>query len=132
MSPSDAAFAMVTLADDTRAESASGLSIDTRATAARSWLTVSGRITVDSSPLLRRALSRAIAAAPSGGILVDFTAVSYMDTSAVATLFEAAVHAAGRRVSLLARGLRGDARIVAEGAEVDRVFAALGHQVHFA
>jgi anti-anti-sigma factor len=91
---------------------------------------VAGRVTVDSSPYLRTVLHDAIGAGLS--VTIDFTQASYLDTSAVATLLEAATLASQRRVALLVIGLGGDARIVAERAELDRIFPALGYEVRFA
>jgi len=91
---------------------------------------VTGRVTVDSSPELRAVLRNEIGTGL--GITIDFSEASYLDTSAVATLLEAATLASERRVSLHVIGLRGDARVVAETAELDRIFAALGYEVQFA
>jgi anti-anti-sigma regulatory factor len=66
------------------------------------------------------------------GLTIDFTGTSYLDTSAVATLLEAATLASQRRVALRVIGLRGDARIVAESAELDRILLALGYEVQVA
>jgi anti-sigma B factor antagonist len=92
---------------------------------------VTGRVTVDSSPHLRAVLQDAIGAG-LGGVTVDFTAASYLDTSAVATLLEAATLASQRRVALRVIGLHGDARVVVESVELDRIFPALGYEVQFA
>jgi anti-anti-sigma regulatory factor len=59
---------------------------------------VTGRVTVDSSPELRAVLRNEIGTGL--GITIDFSEASYLDTSAVATLLEAATLASERRVSL--------------------------------
>jgi anti-anti-sigma regulatory factor len=48
------------------------------------------RVTVDSFPHLRPVLHDAIVAAPTAGVVIDFTMAPYLDTSAIATVLEAA------------------------------------------
>jgi anti-anti-sigma factor len=110
---------------------ANELSVETRTAGARTIVVVTGRVTVDSSPHLRPALHEAIGAAPPAGVVIDFTATRYLDTSAIATLLEAAMLASKRGVSLGVIGLGGEARFVAEATELDRIFLALGYEVHF-
>ena len=76
-------------------------------------------------------LHEAIGAAPSAGVVIDFTGACYLDTSAIATLLEAATLASKHGVPLRLIGLSGDARFVAEGAELDRIYLALGYEVLF-
>jgi anti-sigma B factor antagonist len=118
-------------AAETRGARGADLSVDTRQASGLIIVVVSGRVTVDSSPHLRAVLHDAIAAGLAG-VTIDFTGTSYLDTSAVATLLEAATLASQRRVALRVIGLRGDARVVAESAELDRIFPALGYEVQFA
>ena len=108
---------------------AHAMSIDVRQAGAT--VVVSGRVTVDSSPHLRSVLRETIGAAPSAGMVIDFTGSPYLDTSAIATLLEAATLASTRAVPLRLIGLRGDARVVAEATELDHIFLALGHEVQF-
>jgi anti-anti-sigma factor len=110
---------------------ANGLSVETRTAGARTIVVVTGRVTVDSSPDLRPVLHEAIRAAPPSGVVIDFTAARYLDTSAIATLLEAATLASKRGVSLGAIGLAGDAKFVAEATELDRIFLAMGYEVQF-
>ena len=70
--------------------SANELSVETRRAGAHTIVIVTGRVTVDSSPHLRPVLHEAIGAAPPAGVVIDFTAARYLDTSAIATLLEAA------------------------------------------
>jgi anti-sigma B factor antagonist len=110
---------------------ANELSVTTRTAGARTIVVVTGRVTVDSSPRLRPALHEAISAAPLAGVVIDFTATRYLDTSAIATLLEAATFASQRGVALGVVGLGGEARVVAEATELDRIFLALGYEVQF-
>jgi anti-anti-sigma factor len=108
-----------------------GLSVDTRQAGGLTVVVVTGRVTVDSSPRLRAVLHDTLGAGASR-VTIDFTGAPYLDTSAVATLLEAATLASQSRVAVRVIGLRGDARVVAESAELDRIFAALGYEVQFA
>jgi anti-sigma B factor antagonist len=105
------------------------LVVETRQAGARTIVVVVGRVTVDSSPHLRPVLHDAIGAAPPAGVVIDFTGTSYLDTSAVATLLEAATLAAEHGVALRVIGLHGEARVVAETVELDRIFLTLGFEV---
>lgn len=107
------------------------LAIDTRRAGGHTIVTVTGRVTVDSSPQLRPVLHEAIAAAPPAGVVIDFTAARYLDTSAIATLLEAATLASKRGVPLRVTGLGGETRLVAEATELDRIFLAMGYEVQF-
>ncbi len=111
--------------------SANELSVETRRTGAHTIVIVTGRVTVDSSPRLRRVLHEAIGAAPPTGVVIDFTAARYLDTSAIATLLEAATLASTRGVPLGVIGLHGETRFVAEATELDRIFLAMGYEVQF-
>jgi anti-anti-sigma factor len=79
---------------------ANAMSVDVRQAGACTTVVVSGRVTVDSSPRLRSVLHETIGAAPSAGIVIDFTGSSYLDTSAIATLLEAATLASKLAVPL--------------------------------
>jgi anti-sigma B factor antagonist len=110
---------------------ANQLSVETRQAGARTTVVVIGRVTVDSSPHLRSVLHDAIGAPGASGIVIDFTGTSYLDTSAIATLLEAATLALAHAVALRVTGLQGHARFVAEAAELDHIFLALGYEVQF-
>ena len=110
---------------------ANAMSVDVRQPGACTTVIVTGRVTVESSPQLRSVLHETIGAAPSAGIEIDFTGSSYLDTSAIATLLEAATLASKLAVPLRLIGLRGDARLVAEATELDHIFLALGYEVQF-
>jgi anti-anti-sigma factor len=105
--------------------------VDVRHAGACTTVVVSGRVTVDSSPQLRPVLHDAIGAAPPAGVVIDFAAARYLDTSAIATLLEAATLASKLAVPLRLVGLAGDARFVAEATELDHIFLAMGYEVQF-
>jgi anti-anti-sigma factor len=110
---------------------ANAMSVDVRQAGACTTVVVSGRVTVDLSPHLRPVLHGAIGVAPPAGVAIDFMAAPYLDTSAIATLLEAATLASNRGVGLRVTGLGGEARFVAEATELDRIFLALGYEVQF-
>ena len=110
---------------------ANAMSVDVRQAGACTTVVVTGRVTVDSSPHLRPVLHDAIAAAAPDGVVIDFAAARYLDTSAIATLLEAATLASKRGVRLGVIGLGGEARFVAEATELDHIFLALGYEVQF-
>ena len=105
--------------------------VETRSADTHTIVLVTGRVTVDSSPQLRPLLHEAIGAAPPAGVVIDFTAARYLDTSAIAMLLEAATLASQRGVPLRVIGLGGEARVVAEATELDRIFIAMGYEVQF-
>jgi anti-anti-sigma factor len=110
---------------------ANELSVETRQADARTIVVVIGRVTVDSSPHLRSVLHDAIGAAGASGVVIDLTRTSYLDTSAIATLLEAATLALAHGATLRVTGLQGHARLVAEAAELDHIFLTLGYEVQF-
>ena len=60
--------------------------------------------------------------APS--LVIDLSALSYLDTSGVATLLEAARVASAHGVRLRVIGLTGEPRMLAQIAELDVIFRA--------
>jgi anti-anti-sigma regulatory factor len=88
-------------------------------------------MTVDSSFHLRPVLHGTVSAAPSAGVVIDFTRTTYLDTSAGPTWIEAAMRARDRGVPLRVVGLSGEPRLLAEVIELDRIFRALGSEVEF-
>ena len=100
---------------------------------ASSQLTVAiaGRVTVDSSPLLRSALLELFRRGAAPVMVIDLSAVSYLDVSGLATLLEALK--AGRKCSVKLRvtGINGRARTLVEIAQLDTIFRAWGSEVEF-
>jgi anti-sigma B factor antagonist len=93
---------------------------------------VAGRVTVDSSPSLRSALLALLrrSAAPAV-IVIDLSAVSYLDMSGMATLLETLKAAHERSVRLRLTGVSGQSRTLAEIAQLDAIFRAWGSEVEF-
>jgi anti-sigma B factor antagonist len=97
----------------------------------RITVTVAGRVTVDSSPSLRSALLEILRRGASPVMVIDLSAVSYLDTSGLATLLEALKAARQHSTKLRVTGIAGKARILAEIAQLDTMFGAWGSEVEF-
>src|SRR5262245_16803599 len=85
-------------------------------------LVVAGRVTVDSSPNLRSALLELLRRGGSSVLVIDLSAVSYLDMSGIATLLEALKAAHDRSVKLRLAGMSGQSRTLAEVAQLDAIF----------
>src|ERR1700755_930643 len=66
-----------------------------------------GRLNIDSSPAFRDQVLAMLQAPSPQGVIVDFTDVSYVDSSGIATLSEALGIARIRRTTLCLQGLQG-------------------------
>jgi anti-sigma B factor antagonist len=102
----------------------------TRGTSA-TLVTVAGRITMESSPYLRRLLLRLLKERQSAAIDIDIAKVTYLDTSGIATIMEAVKlsHSIGMKLRLV--GVSGQPRILADITELAAIFAAAGSEVVF-
>ena len=80
-----------------------------------------GRIIIENSGEMRRALSEALRAKPAT-VSVDLSDVSYIDTSGLATLVEAARMARKHGTRLLLTGLKDQPQYLFEITHLDRFF----------
>jgi anti-sigma B factor antagonist len=94
-------------------------------------VTVAGRVTVDSSPHLRSALLDILRRAAAPVVVIDLSAVSYLDMSGIATLLEALKAAHESSVTLRVLGISGQVSTLAEIAQLDAIFHSLGSEVEF-
>ena len=108
------------------------MAIETSHAASESRIRMTGRLAIASSPRFRAVLLSAICKTTSAVLVVDLSAISYLDTSGVATLLEAARAAFARRVHLRVIGLAGEPRMLAEITELDVIFRAYGSDVELA
>ena len=93
---------------------------------------VAGRTTVDSSPHLRSVLLGLLRRRGAPPVLViDLSALSYLDVSGIATLLETLKAAHERSVTLRLVGIRGQVRTLAEIAQLDTIFRSWGSEVEF-
>jgi anti-sigma B factor antagonist len=92
---------------------------------------VAGRVTVDSSPNLRFALLHLLRRKAAPVVLIELSGVSYLDMSGLATLLEALKAAREGSVKLRLAGLSGQARALAEIAQLDTIYRTWGSEVEF-
>jgi anti-sigma B factor antagonist len=100
--------------------------IETSQVSSESRISVTGRLMIDSSPRFRASLQKAIRKATSAVLVIDLSALVYLDTSGVATLLEAARVASAQGVRLRVIGLVGEPRMLAQITELDVIFRACG------
>ncbi len=94
-------------------------------------VTAAGRVTVDSSPHLRSIILELLRRGTAPVVVIDVSAVCYLDMSGIATLLEALKAARERSVKLRLAGISGQARTLAEIAQLDTIFRAWGSEVEF-
>ena len=92
---------------------------------------VAGRVTVDSSPHLRSTLLDLLRRGTTPSVVIDMSAVSYLDMSGLATLLEALKAARDRSAKLRVTGINGEARTLVEIAQLDTIFRSWGSEVEF-
>ena len=92
---------------------------------------VSGRVSVDSSPDLRCALLGLLCRSAAPVMVIDLSAVTYLDMSGLAILLETLKAARERSVKLRMTGISGEARNLVEIAQLDTIFRAWGSEVEF-
>jgi anti-sigma B factor antagonist len=97
----------------------------------QSTVTVTGRITVDSSPHLRSVLLQLLRQGAERVVVIDLAGVLYLDMSGLATLLEALKVAQHGSVKLRVIGMSGQSRLLAEIAELDKIFQTVGSEVEF-
>src|SRR5271165_6184580 len=97
----------------------------------RITVAVAGRVTVDLSPALRSALLDLLHGGADPTVVIELSAVSYLDMSGLATLLEALNAAREGSVKLRLAGMSGQARALAEIAQLDTIYRNWGSEVEF-
>jgi anti-sigma B factor antagonist len=97
------------------------------ATAMDKTVTIRGRITVSNSGEMRAALGEALRAKPAS-VSLDLSGVSYLDTSGLATLIEAARIARKQGTRLILSGMHDQPRYFFEITQLDRLFEIAGQE----
>jgi anti-sigma B factor antagonist len=92
---------------------------------------VAGRTTVDTSPHLLSLLLGLLRRNTAPVVVIDVSALSYLDMSGLATLLEALKAAREGSVKLRLAGMSGQARALAEIAQLDTIYRAWGSEVEF-
>jgi anti-sigma B factor antagonist len=92
---------------------------------------IAGRTTVDTSPDLRSVLLGLLRRGTAPVVVIDVSALSYLDMSGIATLLEALKAARERSVKLRLAGMSGQVKALAEIAQLDTIYRAWGSEVEF-
>jgi len=116
--------------EETRLE-AGEISVQVVPTSELFTVAIAGRTTVDTSPHLRSVLLGLLEQGTAPVVVIDVSALSYLDMSGIATLLEALRAARERSVKLRLTGMRGQARTLAEIAQLDTIFRSWGSEVEF-
>lgn len=90
-----------------------------------SSVSIQGRITIDNSGEMRLKLLDSLRSKPNH-LTVDLSAVSYLDTSGLATLFEAARIAREQDTRMVLKGLHGQPRQFFQMPELAGLFEIAG------
>lgn len=88
---------------------------------------IQGRITIETSGEMRKALVNALRPKPAN-LSVDLSGVSYIDTSGLATLVEAARIARQQGTRMALGGLHDQPRYVFDLTHLDRLFEMAGQE----
>ena len=92
---------------------------------------IAGRTTVDTSPDLRSVLLGLLRRGTAPVVVIDVSALSYLDMSGIATLLEALKAARERSVKLRLAGMSGQVRALAEIVQLDTIYRNWGSEVEF-
>ena len=88
---------------------------------------IQGRITIENSGEMRKALANALRTKPSS-LSVDLSGVSYIDASGLATLVEALRIARKQGTRLILGGIHDQPRYIFEITHLDRLFEMAGQK----
>ncbi len=124
-------FRRIKIAGQDAGEQTGEMSVQVTPEATQVTVSVTGRVTVSSSPKLRSVLLDLLRRGTGGLAVIDLSGVSYLDVSGLATLLEALKAARQHSVKLRATGISGRARTLAEIAQLDRIFRSWGSEVEF-
>jgi len=93
-------------------------------------ISLSGRVTIDSSPGLRKQLHALLSQQSPPTLIVDLSELSYIDCSGIATLIEALRIARQHHTKLQLRGLRDGPRHLLEVTGLLHLFDTNGEMDH--
>lgn len=102
-----------------------GIDIVSGGTDGEKSFAIHGRITVANSDQVRKVLANALGTKPTS-LSVDLSGASYIDSSGLATLIEAARIARGQGTRLILSGLHDQPRYFFEITHLDRLFDVAG------
>ena len=83
-------------------------------------VSIEGRVNIDTSGDMRRTIAEALRSMPPA-VMLDLSAVSYIDTSGLATLLEASRIARQQGTRLMLHGLHGQPRELLHFSQIDHL-----------
>ena len=107
-----------------------GLSIEVTNTEGAAVVCLGGRVTIDSSPGLRKQLHALLSQQSPPTLIVDLSELSYFDCSGIATLIEALRIARQRHTKFQLRGVRDGPRHLLEVTGLLHLFDTDGETDH--
>lgn len=116
---------------NSRSVQAGDISVQVIPTERQAMVTISGRVTIDSSPHMRQLLLRLVASESGTTVVIDISKVSYLDSSGLATLMETLRAAREHSVRLRLAGASGAVRMLFELIELPKIFSDFGSEVVF-
>jgi anti-sigma B factor antagonist len=100
-----------------------------RANGQATSVSIEGRITIANSGEMRRKLLNALRSKPEQ-LTVDLSAVSFLDSSGLATLFEAVRIARQQGTEFVLTGVQGQPRELFNAAQLTRLFEITGPEAN--
>jgi anti-sigma B factor antagonist len=92
-------------------------------------VSIEGRVTIDTSGDMRRKIAEALHSIPPA-VTVDFSGVTYLDTSGLATLLEASRIARQQGTRLVVEGLHDQPRELLHFTQIDRLLEVAEPEPH--
>jgi anti-sigma B factor antagonist len=83
-------------------------------------VSIQGRVTIETSSEMRRVIAEALRSIPRA-VAIDFSGVTYLDTSGLATLLEASRIARQQGTRLVVEGLHDQPRDLLHFTQIDRL-----------
>jgi len=114
----------------TESTTAQDLSIQVTDSDGGALVCLGGRVTVDSSPALRKQLLAMLSRGSRPTLIIDLSGLSYIDCSGIATLVEALRIARQRHTNLQVRGVRDGPRHLLEVTGLLHLFETGGGPDH--
>jgi anti-sigma B factor antagonist len=92
-------------------------------------VSIRGRVTIDTSSDMRRMIAEALHSIPPA-VTIDFSGVTYLDTSGLATLLEASRTARQQGTRLVVEGLHDQPRELLHFTQIDRLLGIAEPEPH--
>jgi anti-sigma B factor antagonist len=92
-------------------------------------VSIQGRVNIDTSSDMRRMIAAALHSIPPA-VTIDFSGVTYLDTSGLATLLEASRIARQQGTRLVMEGLHDQPRALLHFTQIDRLLEIAEPEAH--